>query len=121
MENKLEGRLIVKKDAVQVTEKFIKREFVIETAETYPQKIIMQLTQENVNILDGFNLGDQIEVLINVRGREWAKPDTGEVKYFNSLDAWRINRVGNQPATAPPKTADDLTKKATADDQDLPF
>ena len=125
MENKLEGRLIVKNDAVQVTEKFVKREFVIETTgEMYPQKVLIQLTQESVNILDGFNEGDQIEVFINIRGREWAKPETGEIKYFNSLDAWRINRVGNQqaptPTPTPPRTANDLTTKA-ADDDDLPF
>jgi hypothetical protein len=123
MENKLTGLLIVKNDAVQVTQKFVKREFVIETTgETYPQKVLIQLTQENVNILDGFNEGDQIEVFINIRGREWAKPETGEIKYFNSLDAWRINKVGNQQTQAPtpPRTADDLINKA-ADDDDLPF
>jgi hypothetical protein len=123
MENKLTGLLIVKFDTVQVTQKFVKREFLLQTTgETYPQKIIIQLTQENVNILDGFNEGDQIEVFINIRGREWAKPETGEIKYFNSLDAWRINRVGNQqaPTPTPPRTADDLTTKSE-DEDDFPF
>ena len=34
-----------------------------------------------------------MEVSFNLRGREWTSPQ-GEVKYFNSLDAWRIEKVG---------------------------
>lgn len=121
MENKLTGVLIVKKDAVQVTEKFIKREFVIETsAEMYPQKVLVQLVQDKTNILDNFKEGDQIEVLINIRGREWVDPKTGEIKYFNSLDAWRINKLGEQQNQTPPRNENDLQTKE-ANDDDLPF
>jgi hypothetical protein len=119
MENKLEGSLIVKNETVQITEKFAKREFVLETTgEMYPQKVLLQLTQDNVNILDAFNVGDQLEVFINIRGREWVKPETGEIKYFNSLEVWRINKVGNNTDQTPPKKADELETKT---DDDLPF
>ena len=135
MENKLEGSLIVKNETIQITEKFAKREFVLETsAEMYPQKVLLQLTQDNVNILDAFNVGDKLEVFINIRGREWAKPETGEIKYFNSLEVWRINIITNQEKQQPKpnyggefiKKQDELETKLRAarvkiEDDDLPF
>jgi hypothetical protein len=91
---KITGILKVKNDTVQVSEKFAKREFVLtDNSSMYPQDILFQLTQDKCSLLDAVNPQDQIEVSFNLRGREWTNPQ-GEVKYFNSLDAWRIDRVG---------------------------
>ena len=100
----------------------------------YPQKVLLQLTQDNVNLLDAFNVGDKLEVFINIRGREWAKPETGEIKYFNSLEVWRINIITNQEKQQPKpnyggefiKKQDELETKLRAarvkiEDDDLPF
>ena len=38
-------------------------------------------------------MGEEIKVSFNLRGREWTRDN--EVRYFNTLDAWRIERVGN--------------------------
>jgi len=120
---KISGVLIVKGDVQQVTEKFAKREFVIETTgEMYPQKVLIQLTQDGVGILDNFHVGDIVDVNINIRGREWTKPETGEIKYFNSLEAWTISLVGQtiqQPEKITPETLE--TKTEASDDDDLPF
>ena len=110
---------------VQVSEKFSKREFVItDTASMYPQDILFQATQDKCSVLDAFKAGDVIEVSFNLRGREWTSP-TGEVKYFNTLEAWRVEAA--QGATAQPTTAQPAAQPAaqnlvtsTADD-DLPF
>jgi hypothetical protein len=76
------------------------------------------------------NAGEQIEVSFNLRGREWTSPQ-GEVKYFNSLDAWRIDKVGQgMPAGGPSNmdlnavpTANPVDALLTANDEtdDLPF
>ena len=58
----------------------------------YPQDIMFQAAQDKCSMLDGFNENDQVEVSFNLRGREWTSPQ-GEVKYFNTLDAWRIEKV----------------------------
>jgi hypothetical protein len=89
-----EGKLHIKFDTVQVSEKFAKRDFVVEVMENplYPQHVLFQLTQDKTGLLDGHNVGDKIEVTFNLRGREWASPQ-GEVKYFNTLEAWRIQAV----------------------------
>ena len=87
---KLNGTIKVIKDTVQVTEKFSKREFVVnDSGSMYPQDIEFQIVQDKCSMLDGYKEGDNVEVSFNLRGREWTSP-TGEVKYFNTLDAWKI-------------------------------
>ena len=102
---KLSGTVKVVNQTVQVSEKFSKREFVVtESSSMYPQDISFQLSQDKCSLLDGVNVNDTIEVSFNIRGREWTSPQ-GEVKYFNSLDAWRIDRVNATgsgiPSTGP--------------------
>ncbi|HEY4056760.1 MAG TPA: DUF3127 domain-containing protein [Kofleriaceae bacterium] len=84
------GRLHVAYETKKVSEKFSKREFVVEVADgKYPQFVLFQLTGDRVSVLDDFKEGDQVRVTFNVRGREWRNPQ-GEVKYFNSLDVWKL-------------------------------
>lgn len=95
---KLNGIVKVVNPTVQVSEKFSKREFVVTDASSmYPQDILFQATQDKCSLLDFIQPNDQVEVSFNLRGREWTSPQ-GEVKYFNTLEAWRIEKVG---ATVP--------------------
>jgi len=75
----------------QVSEKFSKREIVVSTDEQYPQHISIEFNQDKCAILDKYNVGDDVEVGINLRGREWTNPQ-GEVKYFNSIQGWNIKK-----------------------------
>lgn len=99
---KITGTIKVLNPTVQVSEKFSKREFVLtENLSQYPQDVLFQAVQDRCALLDGINVGEQVEVSFNLRGREWTSPQ-GEVKYFNSLDAWRIEKVGQgMPASGP--------------------
>ncbi|WGU68217.1 DUF3127 domain-containing protein [Capnocytophaga canimorsus] len=71
---------------------FQKRDLVITTEEQYPQHIIIQFTQDKCALLDNLQLGQKVNVHFNLRGREWISPQ-GETKYFNTLDAWKIEMV----------------------------
>lgn len=75
----------------RVSERFTKREFVITVADNpkYPQVVMFQLTGDRCSQLDGLAVGDEVRVEFSLRGREWTSPK-GEVKYFNSLDAWTV-------------------------------
>lgn len=123
---KLTGSVKLIKDTVQVTEKFAKREFVInDSSSMYPQDISFQAAQDKCSMLDGINEGEQVEVSFNLRGREWTSPQ-GEVKYFNTLDAWRIEKVGQgMPQGGPSDMNLDATPATasteSAEDDDLPF
>ncbi len=95
------GILKVKMDTQQVSEKFKKREFVLtDNGSKYPQHISFQLSQDKCDVLDGFNVGDEIKVQFNLQGREWTSPKN-EIKYFNTLDAWKIEKLaaGSAPAS----------------------
>jgi hypothetical protein len=99
------GKLHVIGDAQQVTERFRKREFVIELSDNprYPQFVQFQLTGDRCESLDGLNVGDEVRVEFSLRGREWKSPQ-GQIKYFNSLDVWTVDRIG---AGAGPSHRDD--------------
>lgn len=91
---KLQGVVKMIGEEVQVTDKFKKREFVvIDSSSMYPQEISFQLAQDKCGLIDSVQEGQNIEVSFNIQGREWTSP-TGEVKYFNTLDAWRIEPIG---------------------------
>lgn len=76
----------------QVSEKFKKREFTVTTGDTYPKTIQFELHQDRTDLIDAFKVGDLVNVKFNLRGREWTNPE-GEVKTFNTLQAWAITRV----------------------------
>ncbi|MEX2481895.1 MAG: DUF3127 domain-containing protein [Gammaproteobacteria bacterium] len=118
------GRLHAVFDTKQITERFSKREFVLEIAENanYPQYVAFELTGDRVGEIDAFKVGDTLEVEFSLRGREWTSR-TGEVKYFNSLDVRNVQAAGGgsgkgqRDASRP---ASDLDPPPF-DDDDVPF
>jgi len=127
---KLQGTIKVVNPTVQVSEKFSKREFVLtDSSSMYPQDILFQLTQDKCSLLEGIQVNDQIEVSFNLRGREWTNPQ-GEVKYFNSLEAWRLDKVNaasGMPSSGPSAMNLDSVNPTNVEltvnkeDDDLPF
>lgn len=124
------GQLKVKFDTQRVSEKFQKREFVLTTdaSTPYPQHVSFQVTQDKCNMLDNFNVGEELRIQFNLRGREWNGPQG--IKYFNTLEAWRIERAGNSTgasSSAPASnhmqenTAAPVFNSSIADNDDLPF
>ena len=71
---------------------FRKRELVVTTEEQYPQDLLVEFIQDKCDILNSYNVGDSVKVDINLRGREWQSPQ-GEIKYFNSIQGWRIEKL----------------------------
>lgn len=87
---------------------FEKRALVIVTEEQYPQTIIIQFTQQRCDLLDSLQVGQNVKVYINIRGREWTNPQ-GEIKYFNTIEGWKIeviqttNVANQQPVQQAPQ------------------
>ncbi len=93
MSLEITGKLLLKYDTQQVSEKFKKREFVLELAEEingniYTNYAKMQLVQTKCEIIDRFNPGDVVKVSFNIKGTRYEKD--GKVNYFSNLDAWRV-------------------------------
>lgn len=112
---------------VNVTEKFSKREFVIEVKDgMYPQVVQFQMAQDKCSLLDTVGIGQEIEVSFNLRGREWTDPKTGQIKVFNTLDAFRVEAVTSAAprpvavaVAAAPVAA--VTATTTEEEEELPF
>jgi hypothetical protein len=96
-----------------INDKFSVREFVVTTPDAkYPQDILFQTVNDKMDVLESLGVGQQVEVSYNVRGREYAAPGK-PVKYYNTLDAWKIEVTGSKPSQA-------STQPIELDD-DLPF
>lgn len=90
----LQGKIKVIKETKQVSASFKKREFVITTQEQYPQDILLEFTQDKCDLLNTYPVGQEVEVHFNLRGREWVNPE-GEAKYFNTIQAWKIEKIND--------------------------
>lgn len=80
----VKGAIKLIKDVNVISDKFSVREFVITTADKYPQEIIFQTVNDRMDIIAPYGEGQEVEVSFNLRGRQ-----VGE-KYYNTLDAWKI-------------------------------
>lgn len=89
------GKIKLLSGTQQVTDSFKKRELVVTTDEQYPQHILIEFAQDKCDLLNGFKVGENVKVSINLRGREWVNPQ-GEVKYFNQIQGWRVEKVAEQ-------------------------
>lgn len=120
----IKGKVHEISPVVTVSDKFKKRELIIEYAEnpTYPEFLKFEATQDKVNILDNVKVGDQVEVFFNLRGRPWTNKE-GVTTYFNSLVVWRVNALaaGESAAVSTPAYAAPADISSSADDDDLPF
>ena len=103
---------------------FRKRELVLTTEEQYPQHLLIEFVQDKTDLLNSFSQGQKVKISINLRGREWTNPQ-GEVKYFNSIQGWRIESAEEETPGIPPtppmeafEPADDLNEEEY---DDLPF
>jgi hypothetical protein len=116
----IEGKLLEKSETQEIKESFRKREFVVEYAENpqYPEFLKFELIQSNCEQLDGIEVGEQIVVNFNLKGRKWTDPK-GEVKYFNSLQAWRLDKKDGSTENTPP--ANNWIEEDHSKDDDLPF
>jgi len=122
---KVSGRIEVIAETVHASATFKRRDLVIEVSgDKYPQFLSLQFIQDKCDILNDYQVGQEVEVSYNLNGRKWTSP-TNEIKYFNTLAAWRISNIGSQqqaPPAAyqqPAPVQQDLSQGV--DDDDVPF
>src|SRR3712207_5166162 len=85
----VQGRLHEIFDEVQVSDKFRKREFVLEIPDgSFTQHIKFQLIQDKCSVIDQYKIGDEVKVAFNLSGKPFTK--NGTTMYFTNLSAWRI-------------------------------
>ena len=122
----LSGILVEIGDTKQVTEKFRKREFVLDISEenngtVYINYAKLQMTQAKCDVLDSFRVGDAVTVSFNVRGNKLERD--GKVSYISNLDAWRIERAGSDKVDLyePNTKSGGCNEAESINDSSLPF
>lgn len=116
MAYELTGKVKLIQDAQTFSSGFIKREMVVTVEDgKYPQEINLEFIQDKVNLLDVLQVGQEVTVTFDIRGREY------NGRYFNNLQGWKIQTeapvnsgVGQQPNF-------DKNMPDTTFDDDIPF
>ncbi len=104
---------------------FRKREMVVTTNEQYPQMLMVEFVQDKCDLLNNYQVGQDVKISINLRGREWINPE-GVAKYFNSIQGWRIELLqadgaSEVPPMAPLDNLETIDKTDDNEPDDLPF
>jgi len=120
------GKVIEIYPTVQVSDKFRKREFVIEKKEAGGSAVFIdylkfQLVQDKCDLINESFLQEEIKIWFNLKGNKWERD--GKINYFTNLDAWKIEKASgsareqnfsaNKPLEDIPPEIDELS--------DLPF
>jgi single-strand DNA-binding protein len=121
----IQGKLYEVFEEQQVSEKFKKREFVLEIPDgQYTQYCKFQLTQDKCSLIDPYKQGEEIKVTFNLTGKPFTK--NGQTMYFTNLQAWRVEGAAANGGFSAPAGASAQDSAAPSfynsdADNDLPF
>ena len=103
-----------------ISDSFRKREFALEIPDgNFTQTIKFQVVQDKTELLDSFEVGQQVKVAFNLRGREFTRKTDGATDYWVNLDCWRIEPLSD--AGGGGKAADDTDSFRTDEPSDDDF
>ena len=88
----IKGAIKLIKSIKVISDKFSVREFVITTADKYPQEVIFQTVNDKMDTIAPYGQGQVVTVSFNVRGREY------NGRYYNTLDAWKVQGEATAPS-----------------------
>jgi hypothetical protein len=120
------GKIIDVLPVNQVSDKFKKREFVIEKKDTggsavFIDYIKFQLVQDKCDLINESFLNEEVKIWFNLKGNKWERD--GKINYFTNLDAWKIEKVsepGRNQNIQPQSPLEDMPP-AIDELSDLPF
>ena len=111
-------------DTQVISDKFKKREFVLEIKDgNFTQFIKFQLTQNRCELLNDFSTGQSVQVSFSITGRPYENKN-GETLYFNNLNAWRVVLSQQENELSPPPEdiiLPEISDSNDSEDDDLPF
>jgi hypothetical protein len=114
----LTGKVKLIQDAQTFGSGFTKRELVVTVEDgKYPQEINLEFVQDKVSLLDTVQVGQEVTVTFDIRGREY------NGRYFNNLNAWKIQVGAAAPAAdeKPPVSDKDVPADFDEYEDDIPF
>jgi len=121
------GKVIDISPVNQVSDKFKKREFVIEKKEAGGSAVFIdyvkfQLIQDKCDLINESFLNEEVKIWFNLKGNKWERD--GKINYFTNLDAWKIEKTSSgsprDQNTSPHVTLEDIPPE-NDELSDLPF
>jgi len=120
------GKIIDISPVNQVSDKFKKREFVIEKKEAggaavFVDYIKFQLVQDKCDLINESYLNEEVKIWFNLKGNKWERD--GKINYFTNLDAWKIEKTSSANRDQNTGTTTTLEDQPPENDElsDLPF
>jgi hypothetical protein len=114
----LTGKIKLVQDLKTFDSGFTKREMVVTVEDgKYPQEINIEFVQDKITLLDNLQVGQQVTVTFDIRGREY------NGRYFNNLQGWKVVAAGGDNAVAGDERSSTRPSAAPTDfdDNDIPF
>ena len=91
----LQGTIKLINEVQSFNSGFTKREFVVtDQDDKYPQDVKFECIKDKCALLDGYSVGEKVNVSFNIRGNEY------NGRYYVNLQAWRLEKVGGQESGA---------------------
>lgn len=128
MSFEITGTVIEVGQIQQVSDKFRKREFVLEVAEQgsggreFVDYIKFQCVQDRCELINDSFINSMVKVSFNLKGNRWERD--GNVSYFTNLDAWKVEKEAGgftgSDGSNPPPLLEDLPPE-NEEFEDLPF
>jgi hypothetical protein len=121
------GKVVDILPVIQVSDKFRKREFVIEKKESggggavFIDYLKFQLVQDKCELINESYLQEEIKIWFNLKGNKWERD--GKVNYFTNLDVWKIEKASSsnhEQQTQRPTKLEDIPPE-NEELSDLPF
>lgn len=115
------GKIILIMPATSGTSKagkdWTKQEFVIETQEQYPRKVMMSVMGDKVTELKKFAVGNEIKASLNIESREY------NGRWYTDVRAWKLegSTSGSSAQDDPFHPDNEPSFTADSSTDDLPF
>lgn len=116
MSYELTGKIKLIQDPQTFNSGFTKREMVVTVDDgKYPQEINLEFVQDKVSLLDALQIGQQVTVSFDIRGREY------NGRYFNNLVGWKVQSMSASEDSERDQFVSNVVPQSADFDDDIPF
>lgn len=113
----IQGKIITKMPSTSGTSKtgstWLKQDFVIETFDKFPRKVMMSVMGDKVQELAKCGIGTPITAHLNIESREYNE------RWYTDIRAWKIEINGDSETASPHDN--DISAMSDSTSDDLPF
>jgi len=116
VKGRISSKLSVENGTSKAGKEWKKQSFLVDTSAQYNPEICFQLFGEDkIEMLEHYNVGDQVEVSFNLSSREW------NGRYFHNVDAWKIEKIADKDSASKEIEEPPIFDANESAEDDLPF